>query len=670
MRKNMCFKFVSMIVIISMVLNLVPMNVYAEISIYNDGTTSDNVNVYDEDISKTTSSTSMNTESKGEIKGELIDKRERNIKYFLLDNNNVKAEIYQDAVHYMKDGKWADIDNSLTEADDTDGQKVIENKLNSFKVKFAKNATDNKLVSIKSDKLNMKWSLVESEKVNIKTNLSVDKSNKNDNQTALKNIASSVTYSDIMKDTDITYDVQSENIKENIVLKTLDATKNKLVFNLDIGDSEAKLNPDNSISIYNSKNEEISKIDSPYMYDANLESSNKLEIVLTKNKSDYTLQIKPNEEWLNSKERAFPVTIDPTVNTSLYYQDIQDTYIYSGDSDNPSRYEAHIIRAGGGISKIFRSLIKFTLPTINSGDQVIDAKLNLCNYPDTEEWNPTTQALQINVHKVTSNWQQETANWIDTANTYDPKIVDYMVYQYNTSDPTMKNTCDITSIVKDWYVTGNNYGLMLKENTEAVTGHNEAYYLSANTDAAYYLNYRPVVSITYRNQSGLEDYWSYHTQSLGRAGTSYVNDYNGNLVITNGDVQTPGNRMPIAINHVYNSNDKNKNISFGAGWRLNLSQMITLETISGVQYAKYIDEDGTAHYFTKQGTTNEYLDEDGLGLKLTLNADTTFTMKDKGNNILIFEKRMVSGSELWHLNKITDTNRQFNYNNVSIWISK
>ncbi len=645
MHRGMFFKAISVIVIISMILNLVPLSVYGKESIVEKFKEEDRV--------------ITDTQSKVEIKGEIIDKREKNIKYFLLDNNTIEAEIYKDAVHYMKDGKWEDIDNSLSEADDIDGQKINENNSNNFKVKFANKAKDNKLISIKSDKIDMKWSLQGAEKVKVQINPynnNLKELNKKEDKRNLNNISTSVIYPNILKDVDITYDIISESVKENIILKTLESTENKFIFNLDIGDLVAKLNEDNSISIYNSKNVVISKIDSPYMYDSKLEYSDEIDLVLIKNEKNYTLEIKPNKEWLKSSERAFPVKIDPTVNTSLYYQDIQDTYIYSGDDNNSTRYRAHIVRAGGGISKIFRSLIKFTLPTLNTGDQVINAQLNLCNYPDTEEWNPWTGPLQINVHKVTSNWQQDTAYWSNSANIYDSKIVDYMTYQYDVNNMMKQNSWNITSIVKDWYVTGNNYGLMLKENTEAITGHNEAYFLSADTTSAYYLNYRPVVSITYRNQTGLENYWSYHQQTIGRAGTSYINDYNGNMVLVHDDVQTPGNRMPVTLNHVFNSNDKNKNIGFGDGWRLNVSQMINLETISGIQYAKYIDEDATAHYFIKQGTTNTYLDEDGLGLTLTLNSDTTFTMKDKGDNILTFEKKVVAGSDLWHLNKITDSN--------------
>ena len=80
-----------------------------------------------------------------------------------------------------------------------------------------------------------------------------------------------------------------------------------------------------------------------------------------------------------------------------------------------------------------------------------------------------------------------------------------------------------------------------------------------------------MIQMVYRNQTGIEDYQTYHTQSIGRAGTVYTNDYNGNLVLTHQDSCTGGNLLPVTVNHVYNTNDKDVDIGYGKGYRLNLS---------------------------------------------------------------------------------------------------
>ena len=417
---------------------------------------------------------------------------------------------------------------------------------------------------------------------------------------------------------------------------------------------------DGRIILYEKNKDEIEfYLEVPYMYDAKGETSSDIDIELTNKDNKYIMTLKPNLEWLESSEREYPITIDPTVQTSLSYKNIQDTYIFDGDTGYPNRYISHILRVGSNNilkSKApIRSLVKFDLPQLNTGDQVIAAMLDICTYPDTSEWNPPADTIQIDVHKMTQDWDSRSANWNNLNNKYDSRIVDYNKYRFDYNDQVKFYYFDITSIVKDWYVTGNNYGLVLKDHTEIYNApHSDAYFCSSDVSGTY-ANARPMVQIVYRNQTGLETYQTYHTQTVGRAGTIYTNDYNGNVVLKHGDFSTPGNLMPVSVNHVYNTNDKDIDIGYGKGFRLNLSQTINLETINNIEYAKYIDEDGTAHYLKKE-ENNTYKDEDGLSLTLTLEGNSNFRMTDKDNNVLIFQKRENGNiGQKWHLKEAQDS---------------
>ena len=55
--------------------------------------------------------------------------------------------------------------------------------------------------------------------------------------------------------------------------------------------------------------------------------------------------------------------------------------------------------------------------------------------------------------------------------------------------------------------------------------------------------------------------------------------------------------MPVQLAHVYNSNDKDVNIGYGNGFRLNYHQTLNLVSVGPVEYYKYIDSDGTEHNF-------------------------------------------------------------------------
>ncbi|NLD46416.1 MAG: cell wall associated protein, partial [Clostridiaceae bacterium] len=182
---------------------------------------------------------------------------------------------------------------------------------------------------------------------------------------------------------------------------------------------------------------------------------------------------------------------------------------------------------------------------------------------------------------------------------------------------------NILDMVNDWYKNGNNYGLMLKylRKNENIAPQGYSSGVSTSFRSTNFYKYDPQVILYYVNNSGLEDYWTYHSQSLGRAGTGYVNNSSGNLVFIHNDVTTTGYKSNLILNHVYN----NKR------WRLSLKQTIEKETIENELYYIYTDEDGTKHYFKGTGK-----DQSGLNLYLSKLSDGSFRIKDKKDNTLYF----------------------------------
>ena len=92
------------------------------------------------------------------ILGEDIELRNSsNIKHFMMSDGTTKAIVYNEDVHYMDDeGLWQDIDNTLYSSDSnkSNGEELLEydgyeTQKNKFKVKFAKNSNQKKLVSVK-----------------------------------------------------------------------------------------------------------------------------------------------------------------------------------------------------------------------------------------------------------------------------------------------------------------------------------------------------------------------------------------------------------------------------------------------------------------------------------------------------------------------------------------
>ena len=578
------------------------------------------------------------------IVGEVESKREINIKHFLKEDGSYEAVTYPCAVHYEYNGEWKDIDNTLIEGKDDKDNPVYENKDNNIKLKVSKNTNSDKLVRMTKDKYEVSWNLCDIEKtegnIKIKDEKAKELLSENEKQKTLDKLTSTLIYEEVYENVDLNLIFFSEGIKDNIVIKDkIDSYIFKYEFELKNLKAEIK---DTNIIFYDENNPKdiIFIMEVPYMFDAGGASSSNISLKLEETSKGYSLLIFPDEDWVKNEKREYPITIDPIATTNIDKEYIYDCHAMESYPDT-NQYNGMVLKVGNfPVSQDEnRAYINFELPPLNSGDMVISAQLDLYNY---EAQVPGNQ--QINAYEVTESWESTDITWNNQPSS-DTRVLDYE--EVVECDANTQHSWDVTGIVKKWQTLGYNYGLLLK-NAPGETEFVE--FWSSDVSSTYEL-VRPCINIFYVNNTGLEGFWTYHDQNVGRAGTGYVNDYNGNLVFVHNDISMSGNRMPIAISHVYNSNDKDKDIGFGKGWRLNLSQEVKAITIGDNDYYRYIDEDGTCIYFLKEGTA-PYKDEMGTGLEITEDLGSTtarYVIKDKGENMLIFDSE-------GKLNKIKDTN--------------
>lgn len=604
------------------------------------------------------------------IVGELTDQRTENAKYFIKADQSVEANIFSVPVHYLKDGQWEDIDNTLVESQDEEKTSVFENKSNAYKIKIAKKADAKKLASIQKDNYEVSWNLDGVQKINsalkAADTAALSQLSSNDQKRTLTKLSSEVNFKEVYPGVDLQYLTTPDSLKENLILNSL-PTQQSFIFNLNVKGLIPKLLEDQRIVFYDEKdpNRAVFQFDAPYMFDANNEQSTNIKVTLKSVGKQYQLTLEPDQKWLADQNRMFPVILDPTLQTKLETNSITDNHVTSG-LPNSNFETSYMLKTGNSTGGVHRTYIKFELPPLTSSDMIIDAELfmNLLT--------SKSSAQQVNVHKVlsgpTDNWTASGITWNSKPN-FDSKVVDFQFVQ-SINVPYHWN---VTSIVRDWYTTGNNNGLMLKNNDESLTtGYTE--YISANTSAAY-TNLRATILLTYVNYSGLEDYWTYHSQDVGRAGTGYVNDYNGNLVFIHNDLAMSGNRMPLTLNHVYNSNYKNNDgkddenddeedaLKYGPGWRLNLNQRIHEKPIGSTLYYVYTDGDGTKHYFKYVAERGAIVDElNPTEYTLTKNPDNSYVIKDKKNNRLDF----VAGGFLLSITDANDNSLRLSYNGTTL----
>ena len=583
---------------------------------------------------------------------EILDKRKEREKHFLQENGEIIAHVYDEDVHFLKDGKYEEIDNTLIDDDE-----YYTNRDNAYKVWFNKNSKNDIMqMETKDHYINIK--LKEGNDTNIIKN---DISSK---------LSSSVSYNEILNNINFDYKVLSNKVKECIVLKDRDADIDKLEFIIDT-DLELLINNDKTISALKG-NVEVFKIEAPYMIDSNSIINNDINYLLKKENNEYVLKIKINRDWLDADTTIYPVIIDPTITNSGQENSVYDTYIYSGDTGVDRNSQAYLkvgVERTNNVDIINRALLKFELPTIGTGSQIIDAQLTLRGYPDTTNTHIDTI---LNIHRVTEDWTETGATWSEMNDKYDSRIegVFYSTrMHYYDSDGNiilfMAGT-ELTNLVKKWYADTPNYGILIKENKEVYTNDAIPMFFSKNNSVSGG-NPKPLLSVTYRNQNGLESYMDYITQSFSQGKVS-INKYNGNLIGIFNIGSTIKGKMPVTLNWVYNTNDVilNQNIGCGLGGRFNLLQTIcqaTEITEENVEYLKYIDEDGTIHYFlnkkVKYDETNGFVttnyentfyDEDGLELVIE-RSSTNYIMKDKYNN----QKKFVIINGIGYLTEIIDT---------------
>jgi RHS repeat-associated protein len=292
--------------------------------------------------------------------------------------------------------------------------------------------------------------------------------------------------------------------------------------------------------------------------------------------------------------------------------------------------------------------------------------------------------VDVRAEKVLQKWYDTTLLWNNQPKTTgvalalgddDPELLERSWWM--GKGPQGLYTFDLTDAVKEWMDDGGdeNFGVMLKAEDEEETQENFLQFASlsytgevnlerlnslVNSVISYLiaggaeslgitlpyipdlvkirnipihvnrLDAEPIVSIHYISTTGLENYYSYETMDMGRSGAGYVNHYNGALTYVQPTAEMGGERMPVGLSHVYNSNHDRSdgelwNMKTGVGFRMSLFEQInpinTYESLRGrgmeyfVEVIDWLDMGGLGEFIIEAiGTPRHYytmVDGDG-----------------------------------------------------------
>ncbi|MBR6563138.1 MAG: DNRLRE domain-containing protein, partial [Clostridia bacterium] len=595
------------------------------------------------------------------VLGEIADKRTETTKTFRMSDGSYIVADYGKRIHFEdENGNLQDYDNTLSASDvmtlDADDFVGAVNADSDVYVKLANNSNSNNLVKLQKGDYKISLHLVGADKskaIEIHTPEAEPTGNDIDSASTLHKFSSGAVYRDILEGVDLEYIIYGGTVKENIIVKEqLDSYT--FTFELKLDGLDPVLQSDGSIALNDESGSAVMVIPKGVTYDANGNSSNAVEYAIShKNGNKYTLTVTADEEWINAEDRAFPVTVDPTFKPADNGANTEDIGIDSANT--VSAYDASYIRVGYTESVRNMLLIRAkTLPVLPDSAVIVDAKLKLAK-------SSVSLGTTVAAYNLLNEWSSTTLT-SDTIPTNSTIALDYHTIYAATAQP--EYVFDITKAAQYWYEEDKNTGVMLAPYNASGSG----YINFKSSDSSN----KPTITISYRDTKGLEGYWTYAAQSAGNAGVGYVNGFNGNLTFLHGDMSTEGSVIPVAVSHVYNGyqagleftsgTDVNSpktadysNMLVGKGWKLSVQQTVVEEIIDSETFYVYNDSDGTEHYFVQ--VNGIYVDEDGMGLTLTVNDDGYVIENEYGNKY-----SFGTDGKITYITDVNGNKKRFTYN--------
>lgn len=468
-------------------------------------------------------------------------------------------------------------------------------------------------------------------------------------------LQSSLIYQNVFPGIDLQYTAFGYNIKEQIIVNEPQESY-RFDFLLESDGLSAVLNENGSVSFLNADQEEVYQIPIPCMEDAAGLGSFDVHFALNETEQGTVLTVEADKEWINSEDREFPVMIDPTLTviSGSALEDIYSAYTMEAAPNDTTLGRQWLYVGAQPYSTTndgrYRTYMHIqSMPTVPNGSEVVDAQLSLYKTAYVQR---NCEQLPIGAYEVTTDlpssyssyydwfskmtWRRDQPEY-DTTNAID--------YAFGKAGKEYV-TWHLTELVKKWYIEGtDNTTIALAMTNEDEIG-TYTYYASA-TFYAYAGSIPPILTVSYRNNTGIEPYYTYATLGAGEAGTAYISDHTGQLKIAKELVSYASSTNPFSLSLVYNSDYFSRSSSdycppsklglsmnVGSGWTLDCIQRVEAETISNISYLKYTDGDGTIHYFCKDSSKDSscYYDEDGLSLKIKSTGSNAYLMSDDDGN--------------------------------------
>ena len=576
---------------------------------------------------------------------EVTQQRTHNSKTFDLGRGAYQTVIYPETVHFKDaEGQWKEIDNRLEEARNEQGEAILRNQSNVLTMEFAKQTGKAPLVCVSNKKgQKIAWNIQnQNEDVKAKPICEncCDTGDEDACRADLSHVETELHYKEILPNVNVVCRMQGMMFKDDIVMENPQA-QHRFVLEMDTQNVQLVKQEEGTIVAYAEGNpaEIAFVLPAAFMRDAE-GNIGTVETDLVEENGKIQVALNCDEDFLQNA--VYPVVVDPLIQTEEHSSAMEDNFVTSSAPNTVQSYSQARLRICKNTSYgECRSFLKFTdLPFFMPSNMVTKAYLRMSLY--TKQG---TRAVPVYVKEVLEDWSSQTITW-NNQPSLGEHDVDVAIIPANAGVGSTF-AFDISNLVRKWY-GGSNYGVAFERKITATPNTVEF----GSSDSVYH---KPVIVINYVSFAGLQNHLAYDSFDCGRAGTGYVNLYNGDVVIARPLTQCGGNRMPVSITAYYGVQLYGVTANMRAGWRLSCDQCMTKSYINDELYFIWSKGDGSQHYFRKPNSSAAYYEDlSGLSLKLTDNGTYT-EIEDKGGTVMRFESPQDALDDTGRLLSITDS---------------
>ncbi len=544
---------------------------------------------------------------------EIASLRTASSRTFVGPNGTLEAHIYPVAVNYKNaSGDWQPIDNTLVPG--TDGALAgYINGANRLHVELPK-VLGTAPVHVSDGPQWLRFSL--------------------DGGTGLGSTSGPTeTFANALPGVDLTYSMTNTALKENLILAGPTSPQSFSYTVSTSADLAARAASDGSIAFVDGSGTPKFSFMAPVMSDAAGQDS-RASYSLTNTPTGYTVTLNADTAWLNSPDRVWPVTIDPTVpDDSGYYpttgslSPTSDGYIVDGANASQNFFGLTVDKVGWNSSNIRHGLFQFNAEgALPAGAQVLDAELKL--YLSSESTSATTS---VGVYQMVTDPWTSSATW----NTYDGThswttaggdyTSDSLGHAWATSTVGGSTgtgfyyNWQITQLVAGWSgSTMPDHGLVVKDVNETTN----ANVFSFNSSHA--TSNLPYISVQYEYGVGSRPTYTFSDFPLADTMSGSVNVGNGNLLLCQTDLNLPGSDgFDLTLNRCLNSLTQgditNQNEQLDTNWTMTPGQAAYLDSVNG--NLVYHDDNGDLVPFTQDGS-GSYVNATAFNGSLSLTSGT------------------------------------------------